>query len=119
MNRVTQPDYLDGELIRVNANDAVVTVHLREEETIHKCTTDAQTASKLTPFLNGPPIRVFGRATWLRHGDTGWELQEFVIENFVLLENKTLAEALSEFEKLPSPDWRRPTLDDFHIDWKE
>lgn len=119
MNSVTQPDYLDGELIRVDGNDEVVSLHLREEGTVHKCTTDAQTAGKLSPFLNGPPIRVFGTATWLRREAEGWELQKFFIENFSPLENKTLAEALSEFEKLPSPDWRRPTLDDFHIDWKE
>ena len=119
MNSVDQPDYLDGELILVNGNGQLFSVHLHEEGTIHKCTTDAEIASKLTPFLNGPPIRVFGTAAWLRHEATGWELQEFFIENFGLLENKTLAEAISEFEKLPSPDWRRATLDDFHIDWKE
>ena len=119
MNSVTQPDYLDGEVIRIDSNDTPVYIHLREEGTIHRCTTDPAVASSLAPFLNGPPVRVFGTATWLRHETMGWELQEFFVENFVPLENKTLAEALRELEELPSPDWRRPTLDDFQIDWKE
>ena len=102
---VTQPDYLDGELIHVGGEDEPLSIQLREEGTIHKCTTDTATAKKLGAYLDGPPVRVFGTATWNRREAGGWQLKTFVIENFMPLENKTLQEALSQFEELPSPDW--------------
>ncbi len=100
MNPINQPDYVDGELIHVGGEDEPVSVHLREEGTLHRCTTSVQMARKLESSLNGPPIRAFGTASWVRHEATGWELQRFFIEEFVPLEDKTLARALSELEDL-------------------
>ena len=57
-------------------------------------------ARRLESYLYGPPIRAFGTANWVRHEVTGWELQRFFIEEFVPLEDKTLARALSELEEL-------------------
>lgn len=119
MENVTQPDYLDGELIRVGGEDETVPVYLREEGTIHKCTTNVQMARKLASYLYGPPIRVFGTASWIRHEATGWELQGFFVETFLPLEDKTLGEALSELEKLPSPDWPHNALGELQFGSKE
>ena len=100
MSPINQPDYVDGELIHVGGEDETVSVHLREEGTLHRCTTSVQMARRLESYLYGPPIRAFGTANWVRHEVTGWELQRFFIEEFVPLEDKTLARALSELEEL-------------------
>lgn len=113
---VTQPDYLDGVVIRPEGqdpegnkgpeggNDEMAAVHLYEEGTTYRCTTSAQLASKLGAYLGSSPIRVFGTASWTRREAGGWELQRFVVEDFVPLEDKSLSEALAELESLPSPD---------------
>ena len=119
MDPVSQPDYLDGQLVHVGGEDTSVSVHLREEGTTHKCTTTPEMAKNLTAFLNGPSLRAFGTATWIRHQDGRWELQSFLVENFMPLEDKTLAEALSAFDDLPSPDWHHNPLKDIDIDWRE
>lgn len=119
MDPVRQPDYLDGELVQIGGKNEPVPVHFHEDGTIHKCTTSREMAGKLEPFLNGPPLRAFGMATWIRHPDGRWELQDFFVENFMPLEDKTLGEALSAFENLPSPDWQHNPLKDLDIDWKE
>lgn len=118
MDLLNQPDYLDGQLVHVGGETESVQVHFREEGTTHRCTTNREMAKSLAPFLDGPPLRAFGTATWIRHPDGRWQLQSFLVENFMPLENKTLAEALSEFEDLPSPDWHHNPLKDLDIDWK-
>lgn len=102
---VTQPDYLDGELILVDGDEDRVVVHLRDEGTIHRCTANAHVARKLGPHLNRSYLRVFGTASWIRH-EAGWELQRFFVEDFVPLDDKLLGGALSELEELPSEENR-------------
>lgn len=103
---VTQPDYLDGELILLSAGDKRVAVHLNDGGTIHRCTANPQIAPKLAPYLNGSSIRVFGTASWIRHAAGGWELQRFEVEEFVPLDDQPLGEALAALEELPSEDDR-------------
>ena|SRR5438093_3952738 len=100
---IDQPDYLDGELIHAGVH----TVHLRENSTIYECTTSDQLAATLAQYLHKQPVRVFGRASWVRHETAGWQLQRFVVEDFVPLEDTPLARALSELQELRSEDNRR------------
>ena len=109
---VSGPDYLDGELIRVGGGKETIPVHLREEGTIYRCTTNVEMARSLAPHLYGPPIRVFGNASWIGNEAAGWELQQFFVEHFTLLADRSLREALSELEKLPSPGWRHTALEE-------
>jgi rRNA-processing protein FCF1 len=84
---INQPDYVDGELIHIASEGAAVFVHMREGETLHRCTTSDPMARKLAAHLHGSPIRAFGDASWIRR-DTGWELQRFLIEEFLPLTGK-------------------------------
>ena len=95
MNPINQPDYLDGELIHAGSEDETVSVHLREEETLHRCTTSVEMAGKLAPYLYGSPIRAFGTASWIRHETAGWQLQQFFIEEFVPLQGKSASKAVA------------------------
>jgi hypothetical protein len=119
MDRVTQPDYVDGRLVFVGAEDETVPVHFQEGDTIHKCRASVETARKIASHLNATSLRAFGTATWLRHSSGVWELEEFVVDDFMLLDEKSLAEVLSSFENLPSPDWHEDPMREIDIDWKE
>ena len=92
---VTQPDFLDGQLIRVGGKDATVPVHLREEDgTIHYCTANMAMAMQLAPYLYRQSLRVHGTGHWYRHDDGRWVLELFRIDSFDTLEDKPLFECV-------------------------
>ena len=92
MDPLTQPDYVDGKIAYLPGGGGVV--QLEEDGTIYRCTVSAEVAERLRPYLNGPTIRGFGTAEWLRHADGHWELQTFSIENFTPLDDKPLDQVL-------------------------
>ena len=90
MDPLTQPDYLDGKLIHIDGS----TARLSESGTIYHCTASSHIFSQLHGHLNGPTIRAFGTATWLRDADGRWKLVAFSIENFRPLDDRPLHEVL-------------------------
>ena len=89
MDPLTQSDYVDGKVVHVGDE-----VHLKDGDSIYRCTADEDVTGRLQPYLNGPTLRAFGTATWLRHPDGRWELQAFSIENFTPLDDKPLDQVL-------------------------
>lgn len=112
METVSQPDYIDGRVVRVGAKGESVSIDLSESGTLHTCTANADVAGRLSLFVNRSVIRAFGTATWTRNDSGVWELVEFSIQEFVELEDATLAEALAPFESVPSPRWPRNAAGD-------
>ena len=92
MHSLTQPDYLDGKVTHIPDDGGVV--QIEEEGTIHRCTVSTELAERLRPYINGPTIRGFGTAEWLRRPDGRWELLTFSIENFTPLDDKPLGQVL-------------------------
>jgi hypothetical protein len=92
MEPLTQPDYLDGKVVQLTDTDGVV--DLEENGTIYRCTVSAEVSERLRPFLNGPTIRGFGTAKWMREADGQWVLQGFSIENFTPLDDRPLDQVL-------------------------
>jgi hypothetical protein len=92
MEPLTQPDYLDGKVVQLPDTDGVV--DLEENGTIYRCTVSAEVNERLRPYLNGPTIRGFGTAKWLREPDGQWVLQAFSIENFTPLDDRPLDQVL-------------------------
>ena len=95
MDVVTQPDYLDGTVVNAGTDD----IHLSENGTIHKCTTSAEVAGRLSAFLNRGVVRAFGTANWVRSEAGAWQLQEFSIEEFMPLEDTNLGEAIAQLDE--------------------
>ena len=119
MEPVIQPDYVDGRVVHVGAGDGLIPVHLGENGTIRECTANAEMAGRLRPFLNGPVIRVFGTAGWMRDEEGVWKLQQFSIEQFMELEDRTLAEAVAQLEHVASPRWPRNAFGDLQFGSKD
>jgi hypothetical protein len=107
VERLKQPDYLDGKLAYVGPGVDIVDIHLQEQGVLYRCTATSETAGNAATYLNGPTLRAFGMAGWTRQDNGAWLLEDFHIENFITLEDKTLHDALSAFDNLPSPDWKK------------
>ena len=99
MEPVSQPDYLDGRVVHVGAENESVPVHLGENGTIHECTANVEVARRLLSLLNGSIIRAFGTASWTRNESGVWKLVKFSIEEFMELEDRTLAEAVAQLDE--------------------
>jgi len=92
MDPLIQPDYVDGKI--THSPDESGVVQLEEEGTTYRCTATVEVSERLRPYVNGPTIRGFGTAEWLRRPDGRWELQAFSIENFTPLDDKPLDQIL-------------------------
>jgi hypothetical protein len=94
MEPLTQPDYVDGKVIHIGGGEEDIAVQLQENGITYRCTAVSELRQALKPHLNGPTLRAFGTATWMRHADGQWELQAFSIATFVPLDDKPLDQVL-------------------------
>ena len=97
---------IDGQLIRVGGRDETVPVHLREGAVIYTglfCTLEI--ARQMAPHLYGPTLRVHGAGTWIRTGAGMWELQNFKINAFEVLDDTPLLAVVGDLRKVRGSDW--------------
>src|SRR5271157_5482624 len=101
-----QDGTIDGQLIRVGGKDETVPVHLRDGAIIHTglvCTPEI--ARRIAPHLYGPTLRVHGAGKWFRTGAGAWELQNFRINGFEMLDDAPLLTVVGNLRKLKGSDW--------------
>jgi hypothetical protein len=101
-----QDGTIDGQLIRVGGKDETVPVHLRDGAIIHTglvCTPDI--ARRIAPYLYGPTLRVHGAGTWFRTGAGEWELRNFRINEFEVLDDAPLLTVVGNLRKVKGSDW--------------
>src|SRR5438067_422328 len=95
METVTQPDYIDGQLTAAETKSGIAVASLRTPETTRQCTTTETLVEELRAYVNGPALRVYGTGTWGRDESGVWELQEFMIENFLPLQGDMTGKILA------------------------
>jgi len=98
---VRQDGTIDGQLIRVGGKDETVPVHLRDGAIIHTglfCTPEI--ARRIAPHLYGPTLRVHGAGTWFRTGAGAWELRNFRITDFEVLDDAPLLTVVGYLRKV-------------------
>lgn len=101
-----QDGTIDGQLIRVGGKDETVPVHLRDGAIIHTglvCTPEI--ARRIAPHLYGPTLRVHGTGTWLRTGAGEWELRNFRINDFEVLDDAPLLTVVGNLRKAKGSEW--------------
>lgn len=104
-----------GQLVRVGGADA--TAHLQiiaGDNKESKFVADRKTAKRLATHIYDQ-IRVFGRGTWRRDDKGDWELLEFKVESFEVLNEAKLSEAVADLRKLAQL-WPDDILDQLLID---
>ncbi len=103
---VRQDGTIDGQLIRVGGKDETVPVHLRDGAIIQTglvCTPEI--ARRIAPHLYGPTLRVHGLGTWFRTGAGAWELRNFRINDFEVLDEAPLLTVVGNLRKVKGSDW--------------
>ncbi|MER8482600.1 hypothetical protein [Mesorhizobium sp. M1322] len=102
----TQAGALDGEVIRVGGQDDTIHVHLRDGERIYtSCVTTPEVGRRLGHHLLGPTVRLLGEGRWVRFPNGLWELRQFRIRDFELLEDVSLPEVVSRLRAVKGNEW--------------
>ena len=98
---IKQPGVLDGIPISVGGKNDPVPVHLEDfDERIHKCLARRSIAQKIAQYLFQTPIRVEGRASWIRTRKGEWEISSFIIDDFHKLEEISLSETVQHLRTI-------------------
>lgn len=102
----TQAGVLEGEIIRVGGQDDTIHVHLRDGDQIHTgCVASPEVARRLGHHLFGPVVRVVGEGRWVRFPDGQWELKQFRIRDFQVLEDVELPEIVAQLRAVKGNEW--------------
>lgn len=104
---------LDGVLTRIGGSGKTVYAQLTDAERSYTCALSRDFAKQMAPYLFGPTLRVHGRGRWLRDGEGVWHLERFKVFGFDVLDDRSLAELVSELRAMPS-GW-----DEFGDPWGE
>lgn len=103
---VHQLGELDGVVIRVGGKDKSVPLHLQGENGVYyTCNTSRDIARQLATYLFGQTVRVAGRGKWRRTQDGLWELEDFDVKSFELLDDANLEDVLADMLKVEDSDW--------------
>lgn len=102
-----QDGTIDGQLLRVGGRDDTVPVHLRDGPIIHTgLNTTHELARLIAPYLFGPTLRVHGTGKWFRTSESIWELHEFKINDFEVLDETPLDIVVDRLRKVKGSGWK-------------
>jgi hypothetical protein len=97
---VKQQGTFDGELMRVGGTDKTIHAMLvSEDQRQSEFETDRATAKRLGRHMF-EQVRLHGRGTWQRDADGEWNLVKFKIENFEVLDDAPLSQAIADLRTL-------------------
>lgn len=102
---IEEPGAIDGEVVEIGGRDETINVCLRTEgRSYQKCVTSRDVARKLAQHLWGPPVRVEGKARWVRMESGVWQLRRFEILSFHCLDETPLTKLFENLRSsLPPP----------------
>lgn len=97
---------IDGIVIRVGGKDDSVPVWIEGEgRAIYKCQTNRDIARQLATYLFDKPVRVAGNGKWCRTPERKWELEQFDIKSFLILDDTGLEQLISELRTIDGNPW--------------
>ena len=106
--RVVENGAFEGFVIRIGGIDETVPIWIqnREGEIIKSChTRNRQTAKELAKHYLGPFVRLEGVGKWLRNQDERWELEEFTVNSFEVLDETPLVQAVDAVRAVKGNAW--------------
>lgn len=110
-----QPDSLDGVVQRIGRLGRDASILLEGSDgRIFACKTYKDTARKLALHIFGGEVRLHGFARWHRTISGPWALDEFFIQDFEVLDSKSLNDVITELHAVTGSDWA-----DIKDPWKE
>jgi hypothetical protein len=95
-----QAGTLDGIPIVIGGEGDPVPVHLEDGDRVYNCLAARHLAKEIAAYLFQVPIRVTGVGTWWRGADGEWERRRFRIQNFALLKDESVGDAVRRIQGL-------------------
>lgn len=106
---ITQSGMFQGVPISVGGERDPVPIHLEDGKDKHIVYARRTVAKEIAQFLFTTPIRVEGNGRWIRHADGEWELLEFRVTEFKLIEDADIRKNVNDLRSIPA-EWKK--LDD-------
>lgn len=106
--RVHEAGILDGIVIRVGGIDESVPIWIQDQQgNVHKnChTRNRSSAKELAKHYLGPVIRLAGTAKSVRGQDEEWQLEEFTVDTFEVLDAAPLSVAVDAIRGIKGNAW--------------
>lgn len=96
---------LDGIVIRIGGRDDTVPVLIQDSEAEFHCQTSREVSKRLAQHYLGAPVRVHGNGKWVREENGSWQLLEFYIEDFEVLDDSSLLDVVGKLRKVEGSTW--------------
>jgi hypothetical protein len=103
---IVQQGTFQGVPIRVGGEGDPVPVHLEDGKEKHIVLAKRIVAKEIAQYLFSAVIRVEGNGRWIRHADGEWELLEFRVSNYKLMEDGDIRKNISELQQIPA-EWKK------------
>lgn len=114
---VKEAGELDGIVHRVGGKDKTIPVLLigfEGEE--YKCNTSVEMSKELIKHYLGNPIRVSGIGKWRRTPEGVWDMEEFNIHSFDVLDDTPLEQVITELRAIKGSEWKNFDVNSWRAD---
>jgi hypothetical protein len=102
-----QQGSLDGVLIRIGGKDETAHATLQDGAIVWRCEVTREIAQSMAQHLYGPPLRVFGEGRWRRAAEGAWELEQFRVRDFEVLDDAALPDVVARLRAIEGAGWRQ------------
>jgi hypothetical protein len=106
---ITQSATFQGVPISIGGERDPVPIHLEDGKDKHIVYAKRTVAKEIAQYLFTTPIRVEGNGRWIRHADGEWELLDFRVTDYKLIEDADIRKNVGELRSVPG-EWKN--LDD-------
>jgi hypothetical protein len=100
-----QAGHIDGQVYRIEGKDDTKHVGVRDGDRDYgSLITSEAVALRLRHQLWDKTLRFYGMGSWLRHGNGAWELKNFRINDFEVLDEAPLDEVVRRLRAVPGAE---------------
>jgi hypothetical protein len=102
---VAEEGSIEGVLVRIGGQDRTAHAQLQDGDQVFGCEMSRDLAARLSPYLYGAPVRVYGRGRWRRSPGGDWTLIDFQARDFTVLDGASVADVADRLRALPRKGW--------------
>lgn len=97
---------LDGRIIRIGGRDDTIPVWLKNGDVQYHCTVRGEDVARRLAcyYLNGT-VRVHGSGKWLREDNGTWQLEQFDITDFEVLDDSPMTDVVGRLQSIEGSAW--------------
>jgi hypothetical protein len=99
---ISQPGFFQGVPISVGGERDPVPIHLEDGKEKYIVLARRTIAKDIAQYLFTTPIRVDGTGRWMRHADGEWELLDFKVADYRLIEDGDIRKNVGDLRKIPA-----------------